>query len=129
MAGWIVVFFVLAVIGWAVVQRLGWIKIPDAAAKLRSGAILVDVRTPSEYRMSKVDGAYNVPLGEFSQTVETKGWSKDQQIVVYCASGNRSRAAIRQLTALGYPHVWNLGTVGRARQAAAELGGQDRATP
>ncbi|MDP4007622.1 MAG: DUF1573 domain-containing protein [Candidatus Peregrinibacteria bacterium] len=68
---------------------------------------IVDVREDSEAKDTGViEGAIHLPVGSISMDAMTKnGLSKDDQIVVYCASGNRSRQAYELLTTLGYTNV------------------------
>jgi len=118
MSLWVTVVVVVLVVAWVVLPRLGWVKPTEAAQALRAGAILVDVRTPGEFRGHAVAGAVNLPLGELGVRVAKEGWPKEQVLLVYCASGTRSALAARQLKAQGYTQVRNLGTVARAEAAA-----------
>lgn len=76
-------------------------------------ALLLDVRTPQEYRRGHVSSAKNIPIGEFSDRlveVETlAGGDKTHPIVVYCQSGGRAARAKRILLEAGYTRVTNLG--------------------
>jgi rhodanese-related sulfurtransferase/rubrerythrin len=53
--------------------------------------VLVDVRQPDEYRHGHIPGAVLIPLGEIPDRLRELPVDKD--IVVYCRSGKRSRAA------------------------------------
>ena len=68
--------------------------------------VLVDVRTPAEYKGGHADKAINIPLGEIAN--RTDELPKDKPIVVICASGNRSRTASKKLTDAGFEDVINL---------------------
>lgn len=74
------------------------------------GAVLLDVRTPQEYREGHIPGSRNVPLqslnGAGSIPVE-----KDVPLFVYCHSGARSRQAAGLLTRMGYQNVKNIGGI------------------
>lgn len=122
MSFWITVLAVVLVIAWIILPRLGWIAPQEAVRRLRDGAVLMDVRSPAEFSGTTVRGALNVPLGSIAEAVDRKSWPSEQAILVYCASGARSGMAVRQLKALGYTEVHNLGTVSRARQAAEAAG-------
>ncbi len=76
--------------------------------KLESGAKIVDVRTPSEFGSGHYPGAINVPLDKLSKRMKKLG-SRESSIVVYCASGSRSRVAVSRLRAAGYSDVINAG--------------------
>lgn len=72
------------------------------------GAVLLDVRTPQEYRQGHIPGSENIPL----QALEEAGrYPKDTPIFVYCHSGSRSRQAAAMLGAMGYTQVKNIGGI------------------
>ena len=69
--------------------------------------LLLDVRTPAEYRVSHLRGARFVPFD--SLAVETfAGVDRRQPVVVYCSVGYRSERLGERLHALGFRHVRNL---------------------
>jgi rhodanese-related sulfurtransferase len=73
---------------------------PDRAAELvRSGALLVDVRTPGEWRTGHARRAQHMPLDSLPGRI--RGLRKDREVIAICASGMRSAAAARQLAAAG----------------------------
>ena len=70
--------------------------------------MIVDVREADEFASSHVDGAVNVPLSLIiSGQGLVDGVSKDDHIIVYCNSGNRSGVARQMLEAKGYTNVIN----------------------
>ena len=74
------------------------------------GAVLLDVRTPDEYRQGHIPGSKNVPLQSIDRVnavVENKG----TPIFVHCLSGARSRQAAAILQHMGYTHVKNIGGI------------------
>lgn len=78
------------------------------------GAILLDVRTPQEYREGHIPGSQNVPL----QTIDKVGAvaeNKDTPLYVYCHSGGRSRQAVQRLVQMGYRNVNNIGGIAAYR--------------
>jgi phage shock protein E len=80
---------------------------PDYKALLQNGAQLIDVRTPGEFASGHIKGAVNLPLDELPrQLAKIK---TDRPVIVCCASGMRSGAAKRLLTAQGYAEVHNGG--------------------
>ncbi len=62
---------------------------------------VLDVRTPGEYKQGHIIGAELIPLDELSARVGRI--PKGREIICVCASGSRSSAAARKLTAAGYP--------------------------
>ncbi len=61
---------------------------------------LLDVRTPAEFKRGHVNGAVLIPLDELPAKMGRL--PKGREIICICASGNRSSAAARQLSAQGY---------------------------
>ena len=75
-----------------------------------SGAMLLDVRTPEEYRSGHIPGSKNISL----QTIDRVGSvaeNKDTALYVYCQSGARSRQAAGALKQMGYTNVNNIGGI------------------
>ena len=76
-----------------------------------SGYIILDVRTPEEFAEKHIPGALNIP----NETIGTEELpelpDKDQLILVYCRSGNRSKQASEKLAALGYTNIVEFGGI------------------
>ncbi|MCA9835302.1 MAG: rhodanese-like domain-containing protein [Trueperaceae bacterium] len=70
----------------------------------RKGASLIDVREPYEFEMGHVPGTKNIPLGELSVRIS----EVPDNVVLICASGNRSGRAAGFLSQQGYHKVANL---------------------
>ena len=68
--------------------------------KATPGAVLLDVRTISEYREGHIPGSKNVPLQEIGRVSAAAG-GKDTPLFVYCHSGARSRQAVDALRRMG----------------------------
>lgn len=64
-----------------------------------NGALIIDVRTPEEYKVKHVKDALNIPLQIMEQYY--KNIPKDKEIVVYCRSGSRSKMAAEYLQGQG----------------------------
>ncbi|MBN2627879.1 MAG: CoA-disulfide reductase, partial [Spirochaetales bacterium] len=75
-----------------------------------AGKIVVDVRTPEEYRMGAYPGAVNIPLDELTSRIEELG-DKNREIILYCASGARSAYAVRFLVNEGFSNITNGGGI------------------
>ena len=80
-------------------------------AKLNSGALILDVRTPGEFASGGYPKARNIPLQSLGAQLEKLG-AKTQSIVVYCASGTRSSQAVQMLRRAGFTDVVNAGGLG-----------------
>ena len=70
---------------------------------------LVDVRTPEEFSGGYIPGAININLQELQQKLSRI--PKDQPVIVYCRSGNRSAFAANILKQAGYTEVYDLGGI------------------
>jgi rhodanese-related sulfurtransferase len=68
---------------------------------------LIDVRDGYEHEEFNIGGT-NLPLGDIMQWSEVLDLPQDQEIVVYCRSGNRSGMAKSVLMTKGYSAVRNL---------------------
>lgn len=78
---------------------------PEAAEKVRRGALWLDVRYPSEYQYDKLPGAINVPLAEVRNMFGVL--DRSREYVAYCQSGRRSAAAAFLFSQRGF-RVWLL---------------------
>lgn len=76
--------------------------------KLREGAFLVDVRTPTEFDAGHVKGSVNIPLDRVAISLDK--FKNKQNIIVFCRSGNRSSQAKSILEKNGFTNVTNGGT-------------------
>ena len=76
----------------------------------KENAVLLDVRTPQEYREGHIPGSKNVPLQTLDK-VRSVVENKDAELFVYCHSGARSRQATAMLQHMGYTNVQNIGGI------------------
>ena len=95
-----------------VLQSRGAIPGSEARALVESGALLVDVRSETEFAHKHLDGALNIPLNQLEGRMAELG-NKDREIVVYCQNGPRSSQASRFLQRQGFSRVHNLGAMRR----------------
>ena len=68
-------------------------------------AILIDVRTPAEYREGHIPGVANIPLDELEKRLGEI--PKDKKVVLICRTGNRSAQGARFLRSKGFDNVFN----------------------
>ena len=84
------------------------INYEQAKQLVNNGAKLVDVRTPEEFADTFVGGE-NLPLDELLDSFQTVlNEDKQQPIVLFCRSGNRSQKAASLLRGLGYKQLYDL---------------------
>lgn len=69
--------------------------------------VLVDVRSPQEYQEYHLNNAINIPLYELENRVENE-LDKEQEIILYCQSGIRSKKAADILKQKRYSKVFSL---------------------
>lgn len=69
--------------------------------------VIIDVREPDEFKEGHAEGAINVPLGHIMSVGLPGSIGKNNHIVVYCNSGNRSAMAKQILDAKGYVRITN----------------------
>jgi sulfur-carrier protein adenylyltransferase/sulfurtransferase len=72
------------------------------------GALVVDVRETSEWQEGHVVGAVHVPRGHLESKIEATAPDRERTLVLYCAAGNRSALAARQLAEMGYTDLVSL---------------------
>ena len=72
----------------------------DFASMVRDGAVIVDVRTPGEYKSGHIKGSLNIPVDQIrGKTAELK--KKGKPVITCCRSGSRSGMAKSILDAAG----------------------------
>ena len=87
---------------------------PEEAAAMmeeESDYIILDVRTQEEYETAHIPGAICIP----NETIGTEDIpelpDKEQLILVYCRSGNRSKQASEKLAKQGYTNIIEFGGI------------------
>ena len=81
------------------------------AEAIPPNALLIDVRSRSEFASGHIEGAMNVPLESVSNDVRRIAPDPLAPVVVYCRSGMRSSQARSILHGMGYQQVINGGSV------------------
>jgi rhodanese-related sulfurtransferase len=100
----------IAILGYLAYSK-GWIfsnfesiTPKEAQALIQSGekVTLLDVRTPDEFTKEHIEGAILIPLQTLDKNLALIANVKNQKILVYCHSGNRSVSASRLLADNGF---------------------------
>lgn len=73
---------------------------------------IIDVRTDAEWKSGHLDGAIHIEWQDILQL--SSKISKDEEIYLYCKSGNRSGKATKILTDAGYLNAKNAGSIKQA---------------
>lgn len=84
---------------------LGSGKIKNA---LRKGAIIIDVRSGTEYDRGHVPDAFNIPVDRIKVSADRLKEAK-RPVILCCNSGERSGTAVQVLKAKGLKDVYNGG--------------------
>ena len=102
-------------------KRSGQISAKAAAAHLKSGALVIDVRSHGEFNSGHLYAALNLPLDEIETALPRRVPDKNQVLLLHCQSGMRSGMAKKKLNGLGYANTFNLGSYGRAESILKQL--------
>lgn len=73
--------------------------------------IIVDVRTAEEYQEGHIPGAINIPNEDIVDVMPSELPDKEQLILIYCRSGNRSKQAAQKLLDMGYTNLVEFGGI------------------
>ncbi|HTA35047.1 MAG TPA: molybdopterin-synthase adenylyltransferase MoeB [Solirubrobacteraceae bacterium] len=78
----------------------------EVAELMHEGVAIIDVRETEEYTAGHLPGAKHVPRSYLETRIEGVVPDRSSQVILYCASGNRSAYGARTLEQdLGYEHV------------------------
>lgn len=91
------------------------------AANQLKGAIIIDVREPSELKgdLGAIGGVINIPVGQMAQRLGELEKYKDAEVITVCRSGMRADIAANLLIKAGFKKVFNM-TGGMTAFRAAE---------
>ena len=80
------------------------LSVQEFSQKINSepNALLIDVRTPSEFNDGHIKNALNIDFKRSDFNVRTESISKNQTLYLYCLSGGRSAKAASQLRSQGF---------------------------
>jgi phage shock protein E len=67
---------------------------------MEKGAVIIDVRTPNEFKGGHIQGSKNIPVNEIRSKIDMiRKWNKP--VITVCLSGGRSAAAKSVLASAG----------------------------
>ena len=72
----------------------------------KPGLVILDVRTVSEFESGHLEGAINIPVEVLSSHLS--GLNPNDELLVYCRTGNRSTTAVGILRESGYDKVYHM---------------------
>ena len=70
--------------------------------------LLLDVRTPKEYKWAHIEGAMLLPVQNLKANMKQLAPYKNRPVLIYCATGNRSTVASKILVDAGFKQIINL---------------------
>ena len=112
LTNWVLVLALIVVLALLVRSYVGGAKGLGAmeAVKLinHNNAVVVDVRTDSEFQGGHILNAIHIPLGMFESKINELDAYKERPIIMSCHSGNRSGRALALLKKRGFTDVYNL---------------------
>ena len=82
------------------------ISVEEAYLKYQAGVFMLDVRTPGEWEQGHIPGATLIPLDQLASRADEL--PTDEEIVIYCRSGNRSAQALSLLTGAGFENIYSM---------------------
>ena len=84
---------------------------PDQAEKLlkeKKDVVVLDVRTPDEFKAGHIAGAKNVDFQSDDFKKQIDGLDKSKSYLVHCAAGGRSTRALKILEADKFEHLYHM---------------------
>jgi rhodanese-related sulfurtransferase len=84
--------------------------LPIQAVQLfnRQDAVPLDIRSAVDFEEGHIVNARNIPMAELKTGLNGLKKLKDKPVVVYCATGATTAAALRELSAAGFEQVYSL---------------------
>jgi phage shock protein E len=82
----------------------------------RPETVWIDVRTIEEYNEDHINGDLNIPVDDINMDEFAKMFDKDDEINLYCRSGNRAGRAKLILEEAGFTNVNNRGGIDDVRE-------------
>jgi len=68
--------------------------------------VVLDVRTVSEFNDGHIEGAINIPVDELANRLTEL--NKNDELLVYCRTGNRSTTAVGILEDAGFTKIYHM---------------------
>ena len=86
----------------------GDITVEEAKSLIESNVslIILDVRTPEEYDSGHIKEAILIPISELEGRLDEL--SKEEELLIYCRTGNRSTNSVNILKANGYTKIFHM---------------------
>lgn len=89
-------------------SRIREVTVAVAIERIKSGAVLIDVREDSEFETAHADGAKHMGRGVIDRDIVQTFTDKDTELILYCGGGYRSVLAADMIQKMGYTNVWSM---------------------
>lgn len=87
------------------------ISIEDAKKLISTTrVVIIDVRDRDEYTKNNLRNSINIPVVNLKRDIRKFVNNRNERIIVYCSTGERSAAACQILAEKGYKNVYNVST-------------------
>jgi len=81
----------------------------DAAQLIKNvKPVILDVRTSGEYKKGHLKDSVHIPVQKLQSRLKELAPYKDERILIYCATGNRSTVASKILIDNGFKRIFNM---------------------
>lgn len=76
--------------------------------KQSKGVVVLDIRTPDEFKAGHLEGAKNIDFRAADFEAQLGKLDKSKAYLLHCASGRRSTTSLKQFEKLGFQAVYHL---------------------
>ncbi len=70
--------------------------------------VVLDVRTDAEFKSGHLENAVLIPVQQLQSRLKELSAYKNQDILIYCATGNRSTVASKIMIDSGFKRIYNM---------------------
>ena len=88
--------------------RIKEVTVEETLERVKSGAVLIDVREDSEWEKEHALGAQHLGRGVIERDIINAFPDKDTELILYCGGGYRSALAADNLQKMGYTNVFSM---------------------
>lgn len=78
-------------------------------ARIANGDLVIDLRDKEAYESKHIAGTINMKYENILSSIKKYTTTKNKKIILFCASGIRSKIAYNLLTSFGYTNVMDIG--------------------
>ena len=105
-----IIFIVYRKISFAINKKIVHLSAKEAYQLIKENKdlLIIDVRTMQEFKSGHIQGSKSYPVREIASRINNLEKYKDRPILVYCASGGRSPAAVRILLKNDFNDIYHL---------------------